>query len=50
MKVKKKKIRQEYHILTKRLLLEYLLCGILIKRCASDGAMQFLHLLLFPMV
>ena len=32
------------------LLLEYLLCGILIKRCASDGAMQFLHLLLFPMV
>ena len=32
------------------LLLEYLLCGILIKRCASDGAMHFLHRLLFPMV
>ena len=32
------------------LLLEYLLCGILIKICASDGAMQFLHLLLLPLV
>ena len=32
------------------LLLEYVVSGILIKRCASDGAMQFRYLLLFSMV
>ena len=30
------------------LLLKYLLCGTLIKRCTSGGEMHFYHLLLFP--
>ena len=32
------------------LLLEYVISGILIKRCASDGPMQFRYILLYSMM